>query len=109
MRFLVLLCAGTAWAGTPPTASPTSAPPDQHLKALAFSNKDLNNLLLNLMSAKISLNNDPMVEGYQQFVSGKYFDPENDENTLKGVMNVNTPILIRKPATQAFYLKAMHH
>lgn len=81
----------------------------QHLKNLAVSNTKLKEVQMRMMEGEITMDRDPMIEGYEERISGHSFDPENDENTLKAIKNINTPVIIRIPAAPAFYLGAVHH
>ncbi|KAI4291542.1 hypothetical protein PAPHI01_0816 [Pancytospora philotis] len=81
----------------------------QHIKRLKVSNSELKRVQRGMMKGKIELDYDPLLQGYEQRIAGHVFDPENDENTLKAIKNINTPLTMRVLAGPAVYLAAMHH
>lgn len=81
----------------------------KHLRNMRVSNSQLREVQLRMMKGEIRPDWDPMIDQYEEHISGHSFDPENNENTLKSLKNVNTPLVIRVPATEDLYLAAIRH
>jgi len=82
---------------------------ERHLKNMLVSNSKLKEIQLRMMKGQIRPDWDPMIDQYEESILGHSFDPENEENTLKSLTNVNTPLVIRVPATPEIYLAALRH
>ena len=80
-----------------------------HMEALTVSNSELKRTMRQLLSAPITADSDPLVDGYNRTIRGTALDFENRENTLKEVQNINTPLLLRVPATRELYVELLHH
>lgn len=80
-----------------------------HLKAMAVPNSKIKQVQMSLLSKKITLFNDPMIDDYNEKIRDTPLDFENDENTMKAIKNINTPLLIRVPASRDLYQELMLH
>jgi len=80
-----------------------------HQKALSFPHDKLKNLQVKLLSMPVTSFEDPMVDFYDKYIKGKFYDMENRENTSKGFHDVNVPIIIRRMADNNIYRWLLMH
>lgn len=76
---------------------------------MSVPNSKIKQIQMKLLSKKVTLFNDPMIDDYNEKIRGTSLDFENDENTMKAIKNINTPLLIRVPANTDLYQELMTH
>lgn len=81
----------------------------KHVEALTVPNSEIKDIQLSLMSKPVTLYEDPMINEYNRDYRGTALDIENDENTMKAIKNINTPLLIRVPANFSVYQDLLLH
>lgn len=81
----------------------------KHMMALGVSNSEIKKIQLDLMNEPVTPFRDPMIDDYDKLYKDTPKDIENDENTLKEVANINTPVIIRVKATPELYRKLLMH